>query len=87
VKVSAVSQGSGESQAAPRRRVERWDGDFLTVDEAAAFLRCNRKTVYEAVARNALPGVVRLGRVIRIHRTALLEWPTEEAAVPRGADR
>ena len=85
MKCSEVSRGSGESQAAPRPRVERWD--FLTVDEAAAYLRCNRKTVYDAVSRGTLPGVVRLGRVIRIHRTALLGWPLEAAAVPRGVDR
>ena len=87
MKGSTASRGAGEPQAAPQRRVERWDEDFLTVDEVAALLRCNRKTVYEAVSRKALPGVVRLGRVIRIHRTALLGWPTEEAAVPRGVDR
>jgi excisionase family DNA binding protein len=46
----------------------------LTVDEAAAFLRVNRKTLYEAIRLGHVPGVIRLGRVIRIGQTALLPW-------------
>jgi excisionase family DNA binding protein len=42
---------------------------FLTVDEAAAVLRTNRKTVYDAIARKEIP-VVRIGRLIRVP----LEW-------------
>ena len=46
----------------------------LTVEEAAALLRVNRKTLYEAIQTSALPGVIRLGRSIRISRTALVHW-------------
>ncbi len=46
---------------------------LLTVDEAATFLRINRKTFYSAVQKGLVPGVIRIGRVIRIHRTALLD--------------
>jgi len=44
------------------------------VDEAAAILRVNRKTLYEAVRLGTVPGVVRIGRNIRISRSALLGW-------------
>ena len=47
---------------------------FLSVDEAAALLRVNRKTAYQAVAERRMPGVIRLGRIIRIRRDALLQW-------------
>lgn len=47
---------------------------MLTVDEASAFLRVNRKTVYEAVKNGSLPGAVRLGSTIRISKSALLAW-------------
>jgi excisionase family DNA binding protein len=47
---------------------------FLSVDKAAALLGVNRKTVYDAVKARRMPGVVRLGRVIRIRRDALLRW-------------
>jgi excisionase family DNA binding protein len=48
------------------------EAPFLTVDEAAALLRINRKTLYEAVSAGSVPGVIRFGRVIRINRAALL---------------
>lgn len=47
--------------------------EILTVDEAAALLRVNRKTLYEAIRLDQLPGaVIRLGRSIRLRREALL---------------
>ena len=46
----------------------------LTVDEAAALLRVNRKSLYQAIRENKVPGVVRLGRVIRLSRAALESW-------------
>lgn len=48
--------------------------EMLTVEEAAAFLRVNRKTFYEAVRMGSVPGVVRLGRIIRINKSALIGW-------------
>ena len=47
--------------------------DTLTVDEVAAFLRVDRKTVYAAVARNQIPHR-RIGQRIRFHREALALW-------------
>jgi excisionase family DNA binding protein len=49
------------------------EAEFLSVDEAAALLRVDRKSLYSAVDRREVPGVVRIGRVIRIRRSALLE--------------
>jgi excisionase family DNA binding protein len=46
----------------------------LTVEEAATLLRVNRKTFYEAVRLGRVPGIIRVGRVIRISREALLAW-------------
>ncbi|QSQ17200.1 helix-turn-helix domain-containing protein [Myxococcus landrumensis] len=47
--------------------------EFLTVDEAAALLRVNRKTLYEAIRLGQVPGVVRVGKSLRIRRTSLVE--------------
>lgn len=47
---------------------------LLTVDEAAAMLRVNRKTLYEAIRLGEVPGVVHVGRTIRIGRAALHAW-------------
>jgi excisionase family DNA binding protein len=45
--------------------------EFLTVSEAAALLRVGRNALYEAIQANTVPGVVRIGRLIRIRRGAL----------------
>jgi len=47
---------------------------FLTVEEAADLLRVNRKTLYEAIRLEQVPGVARIGKALRIRRDALLEW-------------
>ncbi|MBJ6766123.1 helix-turn-helix domain-containing protein [Myxococcaceae bacterium JPH2] len=46
--------------------------EFLTVEEAAALLRVNRKTLYEAIRFGQVPGVVRVGKALRIRRAALV---------------
>jgi len=52
---------------------EEAPGEWMSVDEFAAWAGLDRKTVYEAVRRNAVPGVLRLTpRRIRISRTVLL---------------
>jgi excisionase family DNA binding protein len=45
---------------------------FLTVEEAAELLRVNRKTLYEAIRLEQIPGVARIGKTLRIRRAALL---------------
>lgn len=51
--------------------------DVLTVDEVAALLRVDRKSIYAAVARGEVPGVLRLGRLIRFSREVVLRWIRE----------
>ncbi len=48
--------------------------DVLTVPEAAALLRVDRKSLYASIERGEVPGVVRVGRSIRLSRPALLKW-------------
>gem|GEM_PF-5189735 len=45
---------------------------LLTVEEAAAILRKSVTAVYADLERNLVPGVVRLGRGIRLDRDAFL---------------
>jgi excisionase family DNA binding protein len=51
---------------------------ILTVQEAASLLRLNRKTIYDLVRRNQLPGARRLGRALRFDRDSLLRWMRAE---------
>ena len=54
----------------------------ITVDELAHGLRVNRKTAYEAVQRGEVPGVTRLGRVIRISRDLVVAWLKQGRVAP-----
>ncbi len=56
---------------------------FMTVDELAALLRMNRKSVYEAINAGQIPGAHRLGRTIRITRDTVVSWLRSEARVLR----
>ena len=53
----------------------------LTVEELAALLRVNRKTLYAAIAQGAIPGVVRVGNTIRVARDPVLLWLSGEGRV------
>lgn len=46
---------------------------ILTVEQAAKYLMIGRSAAYEAVRLGQIPSV-RIGRLIRISRTALLDW-------------
>jgi len=48
--------------------------EVLTVDELAALLRLNRKTLYDAIRRGEIPGVRWVAGRYRIHRDTVLGW-------------
>jgi excisionase family DNA binding protein len=64
---SALSGAEGASEALATA------DDVLDVADAARLLRIGRNTVYELVARNAIPHR-RLGKQIRFSRTAIMRW-------------
>ena len=45
---------------------------FLTIPETAKLLRINRGRAYALANDGTLPGVVRLGRTIRVNRAELI---------------
>ncbi len=53
------------------------ESPVMTVDELAALLRVNRKSVYEAIQRGEIPGIRRIGRTVRASREAVLAWLRE----------
>ena len=62
--------------------------EVLTVEELAALLRLNRKTVYDALARDEIPGARRIGGAYRIHRAAVIDWfASGQARVSRKRSR
>ncbi|NMO13906.1 helix-turn-helix domain-containing protein [Pyxidicoccus fallax] len=58
--------------------------EFLTVDEAAGLLRVNRKTLCESIRLGQIPGVVRVGKALRIRRAALVESSPGKGRGPDG---
>ena len=48
--------------------------DVLTIDELAELLRIGRSAAYEAVKRGEIPGVRRIGKRLRVSRSAVLDW-------------
>ncbi|MCA1670411.1 MAG: helix-turn-helix domain-containing protein [Thermomicrobia bacterium] len=53
---------------------------LLRDHEVAAILNISRSKAYLLMASGDIPGVLRLGRSIRVHRPTLLAWLTQQAA-------
>lgn len=61
--------------------------EVMTVDEVAALLRCNTKTIYDAIKLGQLPGAVHLGRVIRVHKPTIVAWMASGQQLPQPRKR
>jgi len=55
--------------------------EVITVEELAHLLRIARGSAYRAVAAGEVPGVVRVGKTLRIHRATVLRW-LEQGCAP-----
>ena len=75
------------SHRKPRRKKDKLaltSSEFLTVDEACELLRIGRNTLYEAIRDGSFPGVLRIGRLIRIRRSDLVPSDGENTTgIPR----
>jgi excisionase family DNA binding protein len=62
---------------------------ILVAPEVAELMRMNTNTVYEAAARDEIPGAVRVGRSLRFVRDVVLRWlfGKEAARVREGRTR
>ena len=58
--------------------------EVLTVPELAALLRVSLPTAYSAVKRGEVPGVVRIGRVVRLHRETVVAWMAQGCVPQHG---
>jgi excisionase family DNA binding protein len=48
--------------------------NLVKVEEVAEVLNVTRQRAYELIRRNMIPGVVRLGRQVRVDLEELEEW-------------
>ena len=58
----------------------------LTVPELAKLLRVSKPTAYSIVARGLVPGVIKLGKVIRLHTPTVVAWMAQGSATLHGSD-
>ena len=62
--------------------------EFISVDELAAELGLNRKTLYNAIKLRQVPGVRTIGSRIVVHRPTVLDWfRNGRGAVPRSRSK
>ncbi len=52
----------------------RYQSELLLVGEVADLIRTTPKAIYSMIERGQLPGVVRLGRRVRVRQDDLLDW-------------
>jgi excisionase family DNA binding protein len=58
--------------------VETIEPELLHIEEAARVLRIGRSRAYEMAAAGDMPGLIRLGRSLRVSRRRLLRWIDEQ---------
>ncbi len=87
-------RGTGDSNlrpadlSAPTERIDSGTREFVSVDELAVELGLNRKTLYNAINLQQIPGIRRLGNRILVHRPTVVEWVRSgRGAVPRSRSR
>ena len=66
----AIGTGATETRIEPL---------LLKPGEVATLLGISRSRAYEMLARGDLPGVIRLGRSVRVSRKALVDWVDQAA--------
>ena len=57
-----------------RRTTQDMEPMVLKVNEAAKLLSVSTNYLYELIAQNQIPGVIRVGRCLRISKKSILEW-------------
>lgn len=55
------------------------EAELLHVEEAARYLAISRSRAYEMAASGEMPGLIRMGRSLRVSRRRLLQWIDEQA--------
>jgi excisionase family DNA binding protein len=59
--------------------VDAFEHEILTIEEAARILRVGRSRAYEMAASGEMPGVIRIGRSLRVSRRRLAIWIDDQA--------
>lgn len=60
------------------------DTGTYDVPELTALLKCSERHIRNMIERGVIPGVLRIGRIVRLHRGIVNDWLAEQA---KGATR
>jgi len=63
------------------------DKATYTVEQLATLLQCSERHIWRQIDMGAIPGVLRIGRLVRISRTIADAWIREGAPHRRRGDR
>lgn len=66
------------STRVPEAKTERAETDFLSGDEAANLLNLSPRTLERFRIEGRGPAYCKFGRLVRYHRSALIEWALQQ---------
>jgi excisionase family DNA binding protein len=64
---------------------DRIEPALLSIEEAARLLNIGRTRAYEMAAAGTMPGVLHIGKSVRVSRKRLESWIDEQAGIPAHA--
>ena len=71
---ATLAEPAGEVDPRGRRKLSMAVSPFYVADDLAALLQCSVRNVWALNDRGALPGLVRLGRLVRWRKRDIDSW-------------
>ncbi len=69
-----------KAESKPKDKPKADQPQMWTIQQMADFLQVHAWTVRQWIANKDCPGILRVGRVIRIQPAAMLEWLQEQGS-------
>ena len=69
-----------KAESKPKDKPKTDQAQMWTIQQMADFLQVHAWTVRQWIANKDCPGILRVGRVIRIQPAAMLEWLQEHGS-------
>ena len=72
-----------KAESKPKDKTKADQPQMWTIQQMADFLQVHAWTVRQWIANKDCPGILRVGRVIRIQPAAMLEWLQEQGSAAK----
>ena len=63
----------------PADRRNAMEAGTYDVPDLAALLKCSERHIRNMLETGAIPGVIRIGRLVRFHRGIVTDWLAQQA--------